>query len=85
MKLYGPSTGGWHYFQENQEKKNEKSHAAAASEAQLWHGKGPAARPMDRSLQCKLNSEHRGSRGHSTGGHGTAVRIEPLEHCIQHI
>lgn len=29
---------------------------AAASKAQLWHEKrqGPAARPMDRSLWCRL-------------------------------
>lgn len=36
-------------------KTKEKSQAAA-SKGQLWHGKrqGPAARPMDRSLQCRL-------------------------------
>lgn len=30
----------------------EKSQAAA-SKAQLWHEKGPAARPLDWSLRCR--------------------------------
>lgn len=43
-------------FRKIKKKTKEKSQAAAASEAQLWHGKrqGPAARPMDRSLQHML-------------------------------
>lgn len=53
----------------------EKSQAAT-SKAQLCNGKrqGPAARPMDRSLQCRL-TVNRSSRGHSAGGHSSLLQM----------
>lgn len=71
----GPAQEAGTTFRKIKKKTKEKSQAAAASEAQLWHGKRqvPAA---------YANSEHGGGRGPGAGGHSrTAVRTEPSDHC----